>query len=388
MYRLWAGRFLSGTGAAIADIALAAEVYQRTGSPVWLSITLLLTFGISGLFGPLAGVIADKFDRRKVMITSECASAVVWSALLLSTEIWWLLLFGFLGSLIAQPFYAAAQASIPNIVDPEDLGWANGLMSTAWGSASIIGFALGGVITTVWSAQAAFAINAVSFVVSALIVMTIHVSFQGEREATHERLKAMDGFRVLWHHPALRALFIVWTVQYLTIDIVLVAELPLAGVFGLGAIGYGWMMSAWAIGGLIGSLVSMKFMTRKREVFGVVAGTTGIGIGLGIIAVAPTFAIVLAGEAVSAFSTNVDDVGGNAIYQRHTQDENRGRVFAVIHTAGMLANAFGFMFAGFLVEAFGPRPIYAGAAVVSLALVLLLRPLAHLDRSGPAPLEP
>jgi MFS transporter, DHA3 family, macrolide efflux protein len=87
-------RLLSGTGSQMAAIALAADIYGRTHSAVWLSATFFLTFGITGLLNPVAGLIADRFDRRGVMIASDVAGAIVWTVLLLGNSPPWLLTLG------------------------------------------------------------------------------------------------------------------------------------------------------------------------------------------------------------------------------------------------------------------------------------------------------
>src|SRR5919197_349523 len=110
IYRLALAWFLSGTGSGMAAIALSADIYRRTGSAVWLSATFFLTFGIAGLLNPVAGLIVDRFDRQRVMVTSDVAGAIVWSVLLLGQSPAWLLALGFIASAVSRPFGIACNA--------------------------------------------------------------------------------------------------------------------------------------------------------------------------------------------------------------------------------------------------------------------------------------
>src|SRR5438552_4975260 len=98
----------------MAAIALSADIYARTHSAVWLSATFFLTFGITGLLNPVAGLIVDRFDRQRAMILSDILGALVWSVLLLGRSPLWLLTLGFIASVVARPFGIASTAAVPN----------------------------------------------------------------------------------------------------------------------------------------------------------------------------------------------------------------------------------------------------------------------------------
>jgi len=203
----------------MAAIVLSADIYSRTDSAVWLSATFFLTFGISGLLNPVAGLIADRFDRRHVMVASDVAGAIVWTILLLGNSPAWLLALGFLGSVVLQPFWIASRAAVPNLVAEDDLAWANGTIAVAGNTALVLGPVLGGAIAGLLSARYAYAANAASFIVSALLVLSVTTRLQAVREETEEPGTIWTGFRVIFADPVLRALTVVWTVLFLTIDV-------------------------------------------------------------------------------------------------------------------------------------------------------------------------
>ena len=103
--RLALARLISITGGAAAFAALNFTVYERTGSAAWLSASLLLTFGVAGVFAPLGGVLGDRFDRRKVMIASDLAGAACYAAMAFAHEPWLLIAVGFVAAVVETPFW-------------------------------------------------------------------------------------------------------------------------------------------------------------------------------------------------------------------------------------------------------------------------------------------
>ena len=103
--RLAIARLISVTGGAAAFAALNYTIYERTGSAAWLSASLLLTFGVSGLFAPLGGVLGDRFDRKRVMIASDLAGAACFAAMGLVEEPALLIAVGFLAAVVETPFW-------------------------------------------------------------------------------------------------------------------------------------------------------------------------------------------------------------------------------------------------------------------------------------------
>ncbi len=383
--RLAVARALSSTGSQIASIALAAEIFRRTGSAVWLSASFFFTFGITGFLSPVAGAIADRFDRRVVMVSSDLAGAVVWTILLLGDGPVWLISVGFVASVLSMPFYLAADAAMPNIVDAEHLAWANGLVAVGRNTARILGPALGGVIAGALGSRTAFAINAISFGVSAALVGTVRARFHAEAtdELSEPDPGIWGGFRIVWRDPGLRSLAIVWTVLWLTIDLAVVADLPLAVLFGWGERGYGFMNAAFGAGALLGAVASRR-LPRRWEGRAVVVECLGVAVGYVLTGLAPLFAFVMLGQAIAAGLDTIGEVGGTSIVQRSAPDHVRGRVFGALVTAGLLANAMGFTFAGFLVDSVGPRAVYVGCGLISATVIPLLRPFLRSAREAEA----
>lgn len=370
--RLALARALSVTGSNAAAIALSYEVYQQTDSPVWLSASLFFTLGVTGLLAPFAGVLVDRADRKRVLIASDAAGALCWLALAFVDQPVHLIGLGFLASVAELPFVPASGAAVPNLVEGEQaLARANSRLAAANHVGHLLGPSLGGLLVTGSSAGTVFVLNALSFVVSAGLIAGVKGSFAAQRDATPVDAGGAEGFRQLVRNSIVLRIAVASTILYLAIDMTLVADVPLAERFGLGAFGYGLMDAFWGGGALLGALLASRIVTRA-ESLALVAGTAAVAVGFGLVSVAPWFVLVLAGTLLASTSDAIGDVAAQGIIQRHTPDAVRGRVLAAVSGAGLLANAVGFVFAGFAVRALGPRGIYgvAGAAALVAALVL------------------
>src|SRR5829696_7657467 len=175
---LAAARFASTGGSQAAHIALAYTVYQRTSSAAWVSASLVASAGVVGLVGPLSGRLSDRGDRRRVMVASEVAGAVGWMAVLLVDTPALLVLGALVATAANAPFKAASAASIPNLVAPDRLPWANGLIATATNASYVAGPLLGGALVGVLGPRSVFGLNVVSFLMSAALIARMPGTFR------------------------------------------------------------------------------------------------------------------------------------------------------------------------------------------------------------------
>ena len=351
----------------MAFIALAFLIYDETDSGVWLATVFLLTFGIPGLLTPVAGVLADRFDRKRVMIASDLASAVAFTALALTDDRAAMLAIAFVGSVLEMPFGTSLGAAIPNLVSPDDLARANSTLSLGRKLASVVGPILGGALVGTLGAQTVFALNAASFVVSSGLVLTVRGRFSelADPEGTNEFEGTAAGIRFVRARPRLLALLIAWTLMFFAVDIVLVAQLPLAEAAGAGAAGFGLILAAWGGGQVLGALVG-RVVSRRRERRALTLEVSTATVALGVVAAVPRLGVAVGAEGVTAFFDQIGTIAGNSLIQRETPDPVRGRVFAAYFTSGLIANSIAFIVGGFILEATGVRGVFAIAAAASL----------------------
>jgi MFS family permease len=376
--RLYVASVISLGGDWFLLVALLGLVLRLSG-PVAAGLLVAAQEIPFFLMSPVGGVLADRLDRRRLMIVCDVARAVLCVGFLFVRDdatVW--LAFPLLAAISAfgAAFEPASTAALPNVVDAEDLGPANALIGSVWGTMLAVGAALGGVVAATLGAGAAFWIDAASFAASAALIAGVRRSF-AEARASEE-------------HPApIRAA--VETVRYARRDHRVLALLGVKAGFGLGAgvlvllsvfgrqvfhrgdLGIGVLMSARGVGALIGPFVGRAFTgPGDRRLFAVIAVALAVfGVGYATLGLMPS---ILLAAPVVAFA----HLGGGAQWtlssyglQRIVPDRLRGRVFAFDQALITLTLAISSLATGWAAARYGPRPtaVALGAVAVTWALV-------------------
>ncbi|HEY4747180.1 MAG TPA: MFS transporter, partial [Steroidobacteraceae bacterium] len=170
---LFASTLASSVGTLLAAIALAIDVKQRTNSGTWVGAVLIVDFLPTIVVGLALGPLLDRLSRRKLMIVSDLVRAAVFAALPFATNAGTIVALALVAGLATGFFRPAVYAGVPNLVSDELLGDANALLQSVENAAWAVGPLLGGVLTAAWGPHAAYWINAVSFLVSAVLVARI-----------------------------------------------------------------------------------------------------------------------------------------------------------------------------------------------------------------------
>jgi len=385
--RLAAARLISITGGAAAYTALMYTVYDRTGSATWLSATLLLTFGVAGIFAPLGGALGDRFDRRRVMIVSDLAGAACFGAMAFVDDPGWLLGLAFWSAIVEQPFWSASAAAIPNLVDDDRLAWANGLVALGRNTGIMVGPAIGGLLVGAIGPGWVFGLNGVSFVLSALLVWSVHARFSGDRSDPTEHRGLRAGFVFLARDRVLRTIVFAWTALVLGMGFVMVADVPLVEHFGAGSLGYGLLIGTWGAGSVLGSLAG-RTLTEEKEPRALFLGMALIALSTGAIAVSPWFAPILVMSLMSGFGDAITMVAEQGIQQRRTPDAVRSRVVSASEAIITVAFAVSLVAAGPVLEALGPQNVYAIGGATALAGSAVLLPVLRGERRAVLDAEP
>lgn len=340
--RLAVARFISVGGSLAGYTALIDLVFRRSGgSAALLSLTVLLTMGATGLFGPIGGLVADRWDRKRAMIASDVLGGALFVCLALVGPLWAILTLAFFTAVAATPFRAGSMAAIPNLVgDGAEIARANGRLSMGSNLGIMLGPAVGGALVGWVGAGPVFVLNAVSFAVSAALVWTIQAPFRsGVASDDVERAVGggiLAGFGFLRRDRVLLVITVAWVVLLLGVGLVVVADRLVAAVFSVGSIGFGLMLGVYGVGAVTGSWLGsrLRAVTEPAALVAgcVVAGIAGIGIG-----VAPAFWIILACNLMWGVGDAVTTVARAGILQRRTPDAIRGRVVAANESAVHLA---------------------------------------------------
>jgi MFS family permease len=398
--RLALARLISITGGTAAYTALNFTVWERTGSPFMQALSLLLTFGVTGLLGPFAGALGDRFDRRTVMIWSEGVAALFFAAMVVAGSPGVLIALAF-GSAVAElPHFMASRAAIPSLVQrQEDLSWANSLVTMGVHAGIAVGPVIGGLLVA-WLAPGSdptdgelhragavvFGLNAVSFVVSLLITISVRGRFQEDRTAQEhaEHGGVLAGVVFMARERVLRRMAFAWLVFVLGMGIGMVADAPLADSFGAGGLGFGLLIACWGTGSVIGTAAG-RWMTARTEPRFMVLGAAGVSVaalGVGLFGV---FLLVLASLLVMGVCDGLTIVAENGIMQRRTPDAVRSRTMAALEAVLSIGLAGSYLAAGPILRVVAPQTAYLIAGVFAAGATIVLLPLIRLRADGGRP---
>jgi MFS family permease len=380
--RLATGRLISVTGGAAAYTALNYTVWSRTHSPGMQALSLLLTFGVAGIVGPFAGALGDRLDRRKVMIWCEAVSAAFFAAMAFAHAPIMLIVLAFGSALAEIPFITTSRAAIPNLADSEDdVSWANSLVTMGTHAGIAVGPLIGGVLVATAGASWVFGLNALTFLVSIALSLTVRGSYQQTRDsAEHDEHRGlMAGLAFLWNDRVLRRLTIAWFVFVLGMGIGMVADAPLAEHFGAGAVGFAALIACWGTGSVLGSGAG-RFLRPSTEPVWLVVGSFGIAVAAFVVGFAPAFVLVLVALFAMGATDGLTMVAETGIMQRRTPDAVRSRAMAGFEAALSLGLAVAYLVAGPVLKHVGPQATYRIGGVSALAAAIVLVPLLRLRR--------
>jgi MFS family permease len=358
-------------------VPLLVLLPELTGSGVWGALVLAADTGLTALLLPYTGTIADRIDRRKILITANLAALV--SVLLLflvrSAATAPLALVSVGAVAVAKAFYSpAAQAALPNVVDPADLAAANAISGSAWGTMTIVGASLGGVVSSAFGPYVSFTVTVCSLLVAAGLTATIRRPMQAppETDATPQRAwpALIEALHYIAARPRIRALVTVKSAVGLGNGVLTVFPL-LAGLYGVGALGTGVLFALRGAGALVGPLVMRPVLGHRTWLLpGLALSMSLYGLGYLGVALSPWFWLVLVLVFVAHFAGGTNWVLSNFALQGEVPDRLRGRVFATDMMLATLAIAVSQLGAAAVVDHVDERIILAGCGLITFVYAI------------------
>ncbi len=341
--RLWLGQVVSAVGDYFYFLAVPILINRLTGSTAAIGAAMISSFALPQLLlGIPAGVMVDRWDRRRTMMAADLARAVlVLGGLLVggAETVWILYIVGFLVSAASRFFYPAQSALIPVLVAEDELMAANGLSQLTMTAALLIGPALAGFMIAWLGAGVAFIIDSASFVVSALAIWSIgHVASGVARAQAAQTARALwgeliEGLRFLLNSPVLRWLMIALVMVHLGLGAINVLWVPLmTRRFGIGPEGIGLVDSIQGVGMALGGLAVGWLASRFSKIPILVAGTLIIGVMLALTGIAPAYIFILALTLILGLALSPVEAAFATMIQEATPDEKRGRASGAINT--------------------------------------------------------
>jgi predicted MFS family arabinose efflux permease len=268
---LWAGAITSTTGTWMQTVAQGWVVLSMSGSAFYLGIDAFLATLPMILFSLVGGVIADRIDRRKILIVSQLSQMAVaffLAGLIYSgaVEVWHIFVLSFLTG-TAQAFGAPAyQALLPLLVTRDDVPNAIALNSMQFNLARMMGPVLAGIALATVGAAACFLLNGLSFIPVILSLFAVRSSFRPERAAARGMIAQMrEGFESIRQHPAISKLTaIAFAATFLGAPVITLLPAVAKSVFGLSAGGYSSMVTVYGAGSVTGAILLASGVMRGR----------------------------------------------------------------------------------------------------------------------------
>lgn len=340
--RLWFGQVISLGGDWFRFIALYHLVMQLTGTSglavggVMIAQTLAMF-----VLSPVAGVAADRFNRKTVMIVADLVRALLACGFffLTSAEQLWLA-YGLTAAMMAVSafFQPAYMSTIPNLARREELVAANALASATWAVMLALGSGLGGLVTAVLGLRAAFIIDALSYLVSAGFIASVQVPRRGPQAVAAEGVfhqsgwhNFVQGVRYIRRRPQVLRLLSVkaWSVG-VGGGLVLLFTLFAETVFQAGVAGMGVIYMVRGIGAAAGPIIARRLVGEAPEVLFRTIGVAFLVMGglYMLFAGMPTLLLAALVLCVATMAANVLWVFSSTLLQLRVPDAYRGRVFA------------------------------------------------------------
>ena len=401
---MWFAQLVSTAGSALTDLAAGIYVYDQTGSAFLVGLTLMATAVPSLVVGLIAGVFVDRWDRRKVMMASNLAQAVVVAIIpfVLDINITLLFVLILVNAGVKQFFDPAYEALIPEIASDEELTAANAFLQIASFGSTAIGFAGAGLLAAI-DIRLAFWIDALTFVISAGCIwfMKTRVKLEVPDEETSVGVVVTNlriGIRTILDTPMLRSLFLLGAPVFFSFGLWNVLLLPMAiKVLGGTEFQYGIQEALTSVGFVLGSLFMARYAGKLQTGLWVFVGTMGMGIAGVLYGLSPNIWIAIVFVMISGFFNSPSAVARQTLLQRNTPRELRGRVFSALFVMRDVIFLLGMAGAG-LADIVDVRLmiVFASLILVVVALAALVAPgvgrpaaewrraLTHLRSTEPA----
>jgi MFS family permease len=391
------GQFVSVSGTWMQQVAAAWLVLSLTGNGFFLGIDTALAFGPMLLFGALGGSIADRYDKRRILITTQIAFSLLAFTLwaLVATDVvqlWMVFTLSFLQGCVTSIDNPTRQSFFAEMVRDDDLPNAVSLNSAVMTGTRIVGPAMAGALIAGVGMAWCFLLNAVSYLAVIAGLIAMRPAELRPNRASRERGAIREGFRYVWRTGELRRPLLLMSVLYLfAFNYYVLMPLFAERTFGGNAGTLGLLLSMMGVGSLAGALV-MATKTNPNERRLSLAAIV-VGIVTVLVALSPTLHVAVLAMVPLGTASIVFFITANSTLQLTARPEMRGRVMALYGIVFLGSTPFGGPIAGWVGEHLGARAGLALGGVIAFAtglvgLWLVARRRAEVARLEAEPARP
>ena len=382
---IWSAQLVSTIGDALTSLAAGIIVYRLTGSALSVGLMLMATAVPALVFGLIAGVVVDRYNRKRIMVAADLLRACVVFTIpfLVHVHVIWLYVAVMVSASITQFFAPANDSVLPEIATEEELGAANSIMAIAQFGSTAVGFALAGLLASSQSIDTVFWIDSGTFIFSAFMISLVRIAplVVEELSTVREMIRNLSyGARFILRTPILRSLNTAKAPILICFGLQNVLLLPFA-ISALRAteFEYGIQEGLTSVGFVVGSLLMAKLSDRLREGQWLVLSWTGMGLFGLLYALQSSVWAAIGLITLSGVLNAPSFVAGRLINQRHTPREMRGRVFSTSGVISTVLFLIGMGLAG-LADVIDVRVVFVASSLVVVSAGLITAVLPGLGQ--------
>ena len=391
-YRLlFIGQSLSQLGDWMNRVALLVLAYRLTGSPIAVALLQLATLLPRVLVSPFGGVLADRYQKRLLMIALDLLRAFLAVSLIVANSSGQLWLAG-LTLLVMHSFAAIFNptrgAVLPALVPREQLGTANALSDIAGQSAFFIGPAIGGAIIATWGINTVFLINGATFVISALLIALIRLEEPARRGVAQGAIirELREGWQALYAHSPLRFLLGALFIEAVVALALTVLLLPLlTGPLGGRDDQLGLLLAMVGVGTMIGAPLGVWLFGRFRTLPLIAIAALGIVATMAAIGLSRSFPFVILALLVNGVLTGITDIAVITTVQQTVEGDKIGRAFGLMFWILALGQITGALGGSILIRYATPETAVLALTVLCIAIIAGLVYATRRDFRADAP---
>ncbi|HSB01962.1 MAG TPA: MFS transporter [Anaerolineales bacterium] len=400
-FYLWLGQLLSIAGTQMQIWALLWHIRTLTDQPIALGGVGLARILPVIIFSLVGGVIADAFDRRKILFFTQSAAALLAVALGLLTQfgqitIWLIYALTALQAIAVAFDGPARQALVPNLVPAKDLPNAFSMTSIAWQTGAIIGPALSGFVIAFGGQQAVYYVNAISYlaVIVALLLIGPVAQTKTGRVAGVSWNSIKEGIHFIVNKQIILSTMLLDFVATFFASANTLMPIIARDVLHVGVLAYGWLSAAQSVGAVAAALVVSQLPELRRQGQIFLGSVVVFGVATVVFGVSTSLVLAWFALAVTGAADSVSTIIRNTIRQLQTPDHIRGRMTSVNQIFFQGGPQLGEVEAGVVAQLFGaPLAIITGGigCIVGMGLIIRKWPLLltyngdeHMPQGAPA----
>jgi DHA3 family macrolide efflux protein-like MFS transporter len=400
-FTFFGAQAVSLIGSNIAQFAITWWLARSLDSATVLAVATLMALLPNILLGPLAGVLVDRWPRRRIIMLADGVGAVGAAVLMLlfwtdAIQIWHIYLITFVRGLAGAFHFAAVQASTTLMVPQEQLARVGGMNQTVQGINMLAAPPVGALLLELLSLEWMMAIDVVTALVAVGLIFLIRIPQPATSVTPEQRPTILadlrSGFLYIWHWPAMLTILLMSAV----LNLLMVPALSLLPILVLrhfhgDALQLASLNTTMGVGFVAGGLLLGAWGGFKRRILTGVLGLSGMSMGTLLVGFAPadSFWIALAGIGIMAIFITIGNGSFMAIMQAVVAPEMQGRIFTVLGSIVQAMTPIGLLIGGPLADRFGVQLWYllSTVAVLVMSAAMLLSPtiMRLEDHRAPQP---